>query len=195
MDTALPQKFPFILDKNLAKANCTENRVCTSCDTVVLDKSIRCAGPNILTKHLFNSKVILIFFLLETCNILKSDDYITFRIVILHINVNNPFFTILLFIYEERIFLQCGTLFCNRKNPLVLSKQKDSSKQKQVIYSYEEVRIYTSLLHINIRNPLLLVLFNLKQIDLRLANNQTQKIEMFYNIFYMFYTVFFLYVL
>ena len=26
MDTALPQKFPFILDRNLAKANCTENR-------------------------------------------------------------------------------------------------------------------------------------------------------------------------
>ena len=37
MDTALTQKFPFILDRNLAKANCTENRVCTSCDTVVLD--------------------------------------------------------------------------------------------------------------------------------------------------------------
>ena len=36
MDTALPQKFPFILDRNLAKANCTENRVCMSCDTVVL---------------------------------------------------------------------------------------------------------------------------------------------------------------
>ena len=36
MDTALPQKFPFILDSNLAKANCTGNRVCTSCDTVVL---------------------------------------------------------------------------------------------------------------------------------------------------------------
>ena len=36
MDTALPQKFPFILDRNLPKANCTENRVCTSCDTVVL---------------------------------------------------------------------------------------------------------------------------------------------------------------
>ena len=35
MDTALHQKFPFILDRNLAKANCTENRVCTSCDTVV----------------------------------------------------------------------------------------------------------------------------------------------------------------
>ena len=40
MDTALPQKFPFILDRNLAKANCTENRVCTSCDTVVLDRNI-----------------------------------------------------------------------------------------------------------------------------------------------------------
>ena len=33
MDTALPQKFPFILDRNLAKANCTGNQVCTSCDT------------------------------------------------------------------------------------------------------------------------------------------------------------------
>ena len=37
MDTALPQKFSFILDRNLAKANCTENHVCTSCDKVVLD--------------------------------------------------------------------------------------------------------------------------------------------------------------
>ena len=36
MDTALSQKFPFILDRNLVKVNCTENRVCTSCDTVVL---------------------------------------------------------------------------------------------------------------------------------------------------------------
>ena len=36
MDTALPQKFPFILDRNLAKTNCTENHICTSCDTVVL---------------------------------------------------------------------------------------------------------------------------------------------------------------
>ena len=37
MDTALLQKYPFILDRNLAKINCTENRVFTSCDTVVLD--------------------------------------------------------------------------------------------------------------------------------------------------------------
>ena len=36
MDTALPQKIPFILDRNLAKANCTGNHVCTSCDRVVL---------------------------------------------------------------------------------------------------------------------------------------------------------------
>ena len=34
MDTALAQKFRFILDRNLAKANCTGNRVCTSCDKV-----------------------------------------------------------------------------------------------------------------------------------------------------------------
>ena len=43
MDTALAalhQKFPFILDRNLAKANCTENQVCTSCDTVVLGFNI-----------------------------------------------------------------------------------------------------------------------------------------------------------
>ena len=36
MDTALSQKFPFILDRNLAKANCTGNRICTSCDIEVL---------------------------------------------------------------------------------------------------------------------------------------------------------------
>ena len=41
MDTALPHKFPFILDRNLAKANCTWNRVCTSCDTAVLDYNHR----------------------------------------------------------------------------------------------------------------------------------------------------------
>ena len=40
MDTALPQKFHFNLDRNLAKANCTENRVCTSCDKVVLGYDI-----------------------------------------------------------------------------------------------------------------------------------------------------------
>ena len=40
MDTALPQKFPFILDRNLAKANCTGNRACTSCDIVVLVKGV-----------------------------------------------------------------------------------------------------------------------------------------------------------
>ena len=46
MDTALPQKFPFILDRNLAKANCTENRVFTSCDTVVLDRRPNKNGSN-----------------------------------------------------------------------------------------------------------------------------------------------------
>ena len=40
MDTALPQKFSFILDRNLAKANGTGNRVCTSCDTVVFDQCL-----------------------------------------------------------------------------------------------------------------------------------------------------------
>ena len=45
MDTTLSQKFPFILDRNLAKGNregkfSTGNRVCTSCDIVVLDYHI-----------------------------------------------------------------------------------------------------------------------------------------------------------
>ena len=40
MDTALPQKFPYILDRNLAKANCTKNNVCMSCDIVFLDMCI-----------------------------------------------------------------------------------------------------------------------------------------------------------
>ena len=41
MDTALPHKFPYILDRNLAKANCTGNRVCTSCDLVALGFSMQ----------------------------------------------------------------------------------------------------------------------------------------------------------
>ena len=41
MDTTLPQKFPFILDRNLAKANLTGNRVCTSCDIVVLGLGVK----------------------------------------------------------------------------------------------------------------------------------------------------------
>ena len=36
MILALYWKFPFILDRNLAEANCTGNQVCTSCDTAVL---------------------------------------------------------------------------------------------------------------------------------------------------------------
>ena len=44
MDTALPQKSPFILDRNLANANCPENRVCTSCDIVVLDPKLKCSN-------------------------------------------------------------------------------------------------------------------------------------------------------
>ena len=48
MDTALPQKIPFILDRNLAKANCKGNHVCTSCDTVVLDPD---ANENMVKKN------------------------------------------------------------------------------------------------------------------------------------------------
>ena len=40
MDTALPQKIPFILDRNLAKDNYTENQVCMSCDTELLALSV-----------------------------------------------------------------------------------------------------------------------------------------------------------
>ena len=35
-DTGTVLKIPFILDMNLAKANCTEDRVCMSCIKVVL---------------------------------------------------------------------------------------------------------------------------------------------------------------
>ena len=42
MDTALLQKIPFTsLDRNLAKTNCTENLVCASCDTEVVDFNIK----------------------------------------------------------------------------------------------------------------------------------------------------------
>ena len=39
-DTGTVLKISFILDRNLAKANCTEDHVCTSCDKVVLVSDI-----------------------------------------------------------------------------------------------------------------------------------------------------------
>ena len=52
MDTALPLKFPFILDRNLAKATCTENRVGTSSDKVVLGLgTIICAFLSLFCKY------------------------------------------------------------------------------------------------------------------------------------------------
>ena len=59
MDTALTQKFPFILDRNLAKANCTENRVCTSCDIVVLSSSSK--------NYIFMNIYVCIYFYVYTC--------------------------------------------------------------------------------------------------------------------------------
>ena len=41
-DTGSGLKIPFILNRNLLKANCTEDCVCTSCDTVVLGNDIIC---------------------------------------------------------------------------------------------------------------------------------------------------------
>ena len=51
MILALYLKFPFILDKNLAKANCRENHVCTSCDTVVLVSSTKVLGGSFPVVH------------------------------------------------------------------------------------------------------------------------------------------------
>ena len=59
MDTALPQKFPFILDRKLAKTNCTENQVCPSFDTVVLVSHKKCYTLLIVSEeiHLFRPDV------------------------------------------------------------------------------------------------------------------------------------------
>ena len=55
MDTAaLPQKFPLILDRNLAKANCTENQVCITCDIVVL-----AAASNVKNLVIFEEKITM----------------------------------------------------------------------------------------------------------------------------------------
>ena len=64
MDTALPQKFPFILDRNLAKANCTENHVCTFCDKVVLGQGVKKMCKNFMvirhsTKELLAKSMVM----------------------------------------------------------------------------------------------------------------------------------------
>ena len=58
MDTALTQKFPFILDRNLAKANSTENHVCMSCDTVVLGTDITLVECTISEQSLHNIRYL-----------------------------------------------------------------------------------------------------------------------------------------
>ena len=67
MDTALPQKFPFNLYRNLAKANCTGNRICTSCDIVVFGYEFSCLSNKIIpcTK---------IFFTLERRSVPSPED-------------------------------------------------------------------------------------------------------------------------
>ena len=62
MDTALPQKFPFILDRNLAKANCTGNRVCTSCDIVVLDTYLY-----VFVRHIIYIRVCIHIYIYKMC--------------------------------------------------------------------------------------------------------------------------------
>ena len=72
MDTALPQKFPFILDRNLAKANCTENHVCTSCDTVVLGHSIYIIHiymTSFIYTHMYEGCDIAYIYIYEGCDI------------------------------------------------------------------------------------------------------------------------------
>ena len=77
MDTALTQKFPFILDRNLAKDNCTENHVCTSCDTVVLGASIKYQSYQ-MWKKLTNSDmkyafVLLFIFILNPSHVFQME--------------------------------------------------------------------------------------------------------------------------
>ena len=55
MDTTLPQKFPFILDKNLAKVNWSGNRVCTSCDIVVLGLNLNLHEQSVQTYNIYNN--------------------------------------------------------------------------------------------------------------------------------------------
>ena len=45
MDTALPQKFPFILDRNLSKADCTENGLNSALAEFNLHKSSARLAP------------------------------------------------------------------------------------------------------------------------------------------------------
>ena len=66
MDTALPQKFSFILDRNLAKTNCTGNWVCTSCDTVVLGNYQR-APLQLMWKSILCNKFILLTLFSSRC--------------------------------------------------------------------------------------------------------------------------------
>ena len=59
MILALHLKNSFILDRNLAKANCTENRVCTSCDIIVLGLTLLLSVN--VNYYVFHGRVTLFF--------------------------------------------------------------------------------------------------------------------------------------
>ena len=76
MDTALTQKVPFILDRNLAKAYCTGNHVCTSCDRVVLGSTAKNGFQiRIVQQEIHNIKK---FFFYMT---LKKNNTIIFKLI------------------------------------------------------------------------------------------------------------------
>ena len=77
MDTALPHKFPFILNRNLAKANCTARKSGLdyyTCDIVVL-------GDNIIMR-LTNLKGTLIVFLNKSSVLQKMQKFLLIKITL-----------------------------------------------------------------------------------------------------------------
>ena len=75
MDTALPQKCSFVLGKNLAKANCTGNRVCTSCDIVVLDLRIKKESLNSTIIIFLGDRIVVYTLLAVSCSHIQAEYY------------------------------------------------------------------------------------------------------------------------
>ena len=147
MDTALPQKFPFILDRNLAKANWTENRVCTSCDIVVLDTE-RCRKRiNAIIIREINSKVKKIktvFMFLEFCCTVKKKIYLfqTF----LPIEHPNIMFEDDIYVFNE---FQCKSFFTFSVTSLLMNELYSQFN----LQNFFKINCFSDLLHRKSSSP------------------------------------------
>ena len=102
MILALYQKFHFILDRNLAKANCTGNRFCTSCDIVVLALSLNMLGDVIFLGVNLRADSVRLNFCVQSIQRLQLYQFS----ISTHLRISGPALTLLWSYFVNELFYE-----------------------------------------------------------------------------------------